>query len=140
MVSVWPLAELLDVVAGGVPSTLIPDRVAEPVFPALSFGVPLALWFAPSVSVVLDGQVARPELASKQVQAVLTDPLYQEPVVETLTAATTGPEAPLLSRLVKLSVVLLPLAVNGTVSYSQFDDPAEWLASTRKVCVVPPAT
>src|SRR5205085_10714690 len=62
---------------GGVLSTLIPVRLAPAVLPAASTAVPLAVWFAPSLTVLAAGQLSIPERLSAQVKVTITSSLYQ---------------------------------------------------------------
>src|SRR5438094_10526941 len=62
---------------GEVLSTLIPERLAPAELPAASTAVPLAVWFAPSLTVLAAGQLSIPDRLSAQVKVTITSSLYQ---------------------------------------------------------------
>ena len=55
----------------------MPSTLALASLPAASFAVPVALWFAPSPSVIAAGQKAMPESASSHLKLTVTSPLFQ---------------------------------------------------------------
>src|SRR5438093_12686441 len=62
---------------GAVSSTLRPVRPALALLPAASTAVPLALWLAPSPTVLAAEQLSMPERLSAQVKLTITSSLYQ---------------------------------------------------------------